>query len=352
MPKNKTYEYDYEWAGQENKPKGVNLQEKNPWSKPDWGNATKPAAGQTSSYVAQPDRFGMDELQRRHQWEKPDWATVKSNSKSAERDILKDPIPKPMLKKTAAGVATGIKGATAGDKKSADAVAAAEAEITDMERRIEAAREAKATLEQQKLEEAQRTKHTVEETKREMARRLAKEREDARWRATLAERNARDKEKREHARLAALVSASSSDDIWLKTQEEQQHRHQERVQQEAAKRKETEREAEMERQNQMNHYQNHVQELERTQREEHTEQAEQAVKPNYNGLSKGHVPDQMDVANQYEEYDDYEEEEYFEEYDEEEILDDCDVPAEGNVPSTADELQRQIDELNRQLASA
>jgi hypothetical protein len=52
MPTNKTYEYDYEWTGQEEKPKGVVLQEKNPWNKPNWGNSAKPASPGKSSFAA------------------------------------------------------------------------------------------------------------------------------------------------------------------------------------------------------------------------------------------------------------------------------------------------------------
>lgn len=341
MPKEKSYEYDYEWSGEENKPKGVNLHEKNPWNKPNWGNAAKPVAssGQTSQ-TPQSDPLDMDELQRRHQWETPNWATVKDGKKDSNKEILKDSIPKPMLKKTAAGTASGIQGASAtGGKTDAISIAAAEAEIADMERRIQEARMKKAALEQEKQlhDEVERAKHTVEETKLEQARRLAKEREEARWRATLAERNALDKEKREKARLAATQQGAnpSSDAAWSKTQEEQQQRHQERVQQEATRRQAAEREEAIEierdsaiaseRDSDVNPVQSHRQ-LERSR---------------FEAAGAGHG----DGA-------DCEEEEYDEEY-EDEVEEDYEVDEiDDPFAATADELQRQIDELRRQLGSA
>lgn len=247
MPSKKTYEYDYEWNGEENKQKGVVIQEKNPWNKPNWGNLSKPVSTSPSksSFAAEPERFGMEELQRRHQWTTPDWATVKGKKQpSEEKEILRDPIPKPMLKKTAAGTAAGIQGATGGPNS------AAEAEIAAMEQKIEQAKQKKAALEQQQQQqvaeaEAERTRNKVEESKLEKARRLNKEREDVRWRATLAERNERDKALREQARLAALKAGSnqpaSSDAVWNTAHSEQQQRYEERVQQEAAKRMEVER---------------------------------------------------------------------------------------------------------------
>lgn len=244
MPKAKVYEHDYEWTGQENKPKGVNLQEKNPWNKPDWGvkPASQSSSTGTSSYNLQPDRFDMDELQRRHQWETPNWATVKGND-TKNRDVITDPIPKPMLKKSSVNGCPGESGSASTSSGAGNAKKTPEqvdSEIADIERRIEEARQNKAALEKQTEEEERRLKHTIEESKLEKARRLAKEREEARWRATLAERNKRDKEKREQARLAALqqssLAASTSDSIWQKSHEEQEQRYQERVQQEAIKR--------------------------------------------------------------------------------------------------------------------
>jgi hypothetical protein len=242
MPKAKVYEHDYEWTGQENKPKGVNLQEKNPWNKPDWGVKPVCQSGPTSSYDLHPDRFDMDELQRRHQWEKPNWATVKGNT-VGNKDVITDPIPKPMLKKLSVGGSPGDNGLTStatGSSSKSKTPDEVNNEIADIERRIEDARQNKAALEKQKEEDEKRLKHTVEESKLEKARRLAKEREDARWRATLVERNQRDKEKREQARLAALqqsnLAASTSDSMWQKSHDEQEHRYQERVQMEAIKR--------------------------------------------------------------------------------------------------------------------
>jgi hypothetical protein len=243
MPKTKVYEHDYEWTGQENKPKGVNIQEKNPWNKPEWG--ARPVSNSSSTSPLddrQPDLVDMDELQRRHQWEKPNWATVNDHNVN-NKDVITDPIPKPMLKKSTVKGSPGENGLTLTSKDPDRKTKTPEQvhnEIADIERRIEEARNNQAALEKQKEEDERRQKHKVEESKLEKARRLAKEREEARWRATLAERNQRDKEKREQARRAALQNnnhaVSTSDNIWQKSHEEQEHRYQERIQQEAIKR--------------------------------------------------------------------------------------------------------------------
>lgn len=349
MPKNKVYEYDYEWNGQENESKGVNINEKNPWNKPDWG--TKPKkdhSGPQSSYVTQPDRFGMEELQRRHQWEKPDWATMqkKSNGSTAvpdnDKDIIKDPIPKPMLKKTVAGVASGILGASASttstttsSKSKQKTSEETEREIAEMERRIAEARQKKAALEQQKqIEDAEavlaRPKHTVEESKLERARRLAKEREEARWRATLAERNLREKEQREQARLAALNkggnnTAKTSDAVWEKTQNVQQEQYEERVRQEARKRQE-------------------VIEQEMMMAKQKQRQVPEVTIAQPTAQIVDTSPDEVEFEEEIIE-------EYTEEYEEEEVEEfNADVQ-EGNNCGDVDDIQRQIDELRRQLAS-
>ena len=88
-----------------------------------------------------------------------------------------------------------------------------------MERRIAEAKARKAALvlekEKEAAAEAERQRHMVDETKVERARRLAKEREEARWRATLQERNERDKAKREAARIAAATTtAIHADAAW------------------------------------------------------------------------------------------------------------------------------------------
>jgi hypothetical protein len=243
MPKTKVYEYDYEWTGEENKLKGVNIQEKNPWNKPDWGVKPVSQSSSTSSYDLYPDRFDMNELQRRHQWEKPNWATVKDHDVNKNKDVISDPIPKPMLKKVSARCSQGENGSTStGKRDKTNTPEQVDKEIVELEDRIEEAREKKAALEKQKQDddEHERLKHTVEESRLEKARRLAKEREEARWRATLTERNQRDKEKREQARLLALqqsnLVASTSDSVWQKTGAEQDQRFQERVQQETLKR--------------------------------------------------------------------------------------------------------------------
>jgi hypothetical protein len=342
MPKNKVYDHDYEWSGQENESKGINLSEKNPWNKPDWGTKPKSeptAPQQQSSYATQPDRFGMEELQQRHQWAKPDWATMQkgSGTGSNRNDIIKDPIPKPMLKKTAAGVASGIQGASNTGGKNNTSTKDQEQEIAEMERRIEEARQKKFALEQQrKVEEeeaeAARQKHTVEESKLERARRLAKEREEARWRATLTERNLREKEQREQARLAALgkdngKTASTSDAVWEKTQQEQQVRYQERVENETSKRQVAiDHEIMMKKQ----------------------QQNAAALQPTSACRSHEHA---------LEEYEEEIIEEYVEDDDNiEELVEDCDDERAMSVTAIAavgsndvDDIQRQIDELRRQL---
>jgi hypothetical protein len=348
MPKNKVYEHDYEWSGQENESKGVNINEKNPWNRPQWG--TKPKkdhSGPQSSYATQPERFAtMEELQRQHQWEKPDWATVQKKGSNNSvlptndnKDIIKDPIPKPMLKKTAAGVASGILGASTAtsqifNNKKSKATEETEREIAEMERRIEEARKKKVALEQQKLleeaeEAAARQKHTVEESKLERARRLAKEKEEARWRATLAERILREKEQREQARLAALHKSNtsavkSSDAVWEKTQQEQQEQYEERVRQEARKRQEAIEEELMIAKGTL----------------QHEQQKEQLIARVENSNDQGN--DEEDIEEIIEEY--------IEEYDEDDMIS---ASVEGTPSadgtSNIDEIQRQIDELRKQL---
>jgi hypothetical protein len=347
MPTNKTYDYDYEWTGQEEKPKGVVLQEKNPWNKPNWGNSAKPASPGKSSFAAQPDRFGMDELKRRHQWTTPAWATVKGKQQSAtaaptpasdDADIIKDPIPKPMLKQTAAGAKAGIKGASAGGGRwSAKTVAAAQAEIAAMEQQIAAAKQKKAQADaaaaaEQQAQEEQRAKHTVEETKLEKARRLAKEREEERWRATLAERNERDKAKREQARLAALAvqnSAQRKDDEWNQAHSEQQQRYEARVQQEALKRQ---------------------QELEEAAGAAEAEAAYTAPSESYATISPANENDAGQAA-EYNVNDEFYEEEIIEEEIVEDEYEEVDCEADEDVSAYPDELQRQIDALRLELAS-
>jgi hypothetical protein len=353
MPKNKVYEHDYEWTGQENKAKGVNLQEKNPWSKPAWGSQSNERSCSTSSYAAQPDRFGMNELQRLHQWEKPNWATAKESSTNTNKDILKDSIPKPMLKKTVAGVASGIQGASSvvsgRNNKPADET---EKEIAEMERRIEEVRQKKLALEKQKLEdeekaEQQRNKHTIEESKLEKARRLAKEREDARWRATLGERNERDKEKREHARLTALSQSSTapctSDTVWQKTQDEEQMRYLDRVQQETIKRKATEGQI-------LSTEQMHIHEMHRVADEHlgHTSQRENSPFQCTSEVQE-EATDCEENDEILEEYDE-EYEEFIEEYVEEDgMVSSSNNDEQAPTAETVDSLQRQIEELRRQL---
>ena len=190
MPKIKVYEHDYEWTGQENKPKGVNIQEKHPWNKPNWGENPVGQSHSATSYDLHPDRFDMDELQRRHQWETPQWATVKGRCENMNRDVISDPIPKPMLKTTGSSGSPGKNGSTSADiRNKTRKPDEMDKEIADMKRQIEEVKQKKEALMKQKQEEDEheRTKHTIKESKIEKARRLAKEREDARWRATLAE---------------------------------------------------------------------------------------------------------------------------------------------------------------------
>ena len=361
MSKNKVYEHDYEWKGQENESKGVNINEKNPWNKPDWGTKPKKdhSTPQSSSSVTPADHFGtMEELQRRHQWEKPDWATIQkrggeSTPMDSNKDIIKDPIPKPMLKKTVAGVASGILGASstttsAGSKSKNKTFEDTDREIAEMEKSIEVARQKKAVLEQQKqIEEAEaaiaRQKHTVEESKLERARRLAKEREEIRWRATLAERNLRDKEQREHARLAALNKSSNttsktSDAVWEKTQNEQQEQYEERVRQEAKKRQET--------------IDQEMMIAKQKQQQEKKDTGAQPVMP-----IASVTPDPLNTNHHDEEFEEEIIEEYTEEYEEEEYDEDeeegtnAPIVVEGNAASgdVVDDIQRQIDALRLQL---
>lgn len=361
MPKNRTYEYDYEWTGQENKSNGVNLHEKNQWSKPSWGSAAKPVTSGQTSYTTQSDRFGMEKLQQRHQWEKPNWATAKD--KNSNKEILRDPIPKPTLKKTPGPATGGCIGTPSSGMNTID-VTDADMEIAEMERRIEEAKQKKAALAKLKDDEDERTKHTVEDSKLERARRLAKEREEGRWRETLQERNARDKEKREQARLAALASQSgtnTSDAVWQKTQEEQQQRHQKRVQEEAAKRqcdKTTGRER-MDQQQRLEQQERYVlleqeQILQQRQRSVEAEQATTMLQTD-NQYQQKQIYGQ--TGHDYEDVEEYDEEEIVEEDegfegDELESYDEVEDVSNGQVAesSTVDELQRQIDALRRQLA--
>jgi hypothetical protein len=265
--KNKVYEFDYEWNGQAERSKGVNLKEQNPWHKPAFASVVVPTNNQrintdyrSMEQAPKLDKKGMDKLKENHQWQIPEWATVKQKQQqpSSAEPILKDPIPKPMLKKTNRG-----DGPTS--------IAETEAAIAEMQRQIQIlqAQKKKAASsvaaagggggtaldststqkdkqdhpeEQQQQQQQQRDKHLANETQLERARRLAKEREEQRWRATLKERNLRDAEKRRLARLqaASTTQQKSSDDTWKQTQDQQELQYQERVRQEGEKRRENE----------------------------------------------------------------------------------------------------------------
>lgn len=212
MPKKKNYEFDYEWNGNVQPQKGVNIKTKNPFAKPLFASV-KQSSKPSSTVCSTPEQAptDIDELRKSHPWQKPQWATVdKSPQKGNARHIDKDAIPKPMLKKTP-GMEVG--GGTNVIQADDDAIAA-------MERKLAAAKQRKAALQAQKQEQEipaadtddTRAKHTSEETKLERARRLAKERELERWRATLKERNERDAAKR--AAAAALVSNVRDDTAW------------------------------------------------------------------------------------------------------------------------------------------
>lgn len=216
--KNKTYEHDYEWSGNAGPVKGVNIVEKNPWSKPGWNTIIKndrPAARDNRSAEQKPTDW--NQLQKQHQWKTPEWATMKGKDNS-NKAIIKDSVPKPMLKNK--NTPPQMNCSNNGKSTAAEV----EAEIAEMERRIAEAKQQKISLQGQQQDqkgsanEAERHKHTVNETKLERARREAKEREEARWRATLVERNARDKAKREEARHAALSVKVHDDTSWQNKQ--------------------------------------------------------------------------------------------------------------------------------------
>lgn len=210
MPKTKNYEFDYEWNGNNQPQKGVNIKTKNPFAKPLFASVQQPSKP-SNAVCSTPEQAptDMEELRQSHPWQKPQWATVdKSPQKNNNRNIDKEAIPKPMLKKTPGSTNTNGSNVIHADD---DAIAA-------MERKLAAAKQKKAELQAKQQQTAnaeeevdQRTKHTTEETKLERARRLAKERELERWRATLKERNERDKAKRA---AAALVSNVRDDTAW------------------------------------------------------------------------------------------------------------------------------------------
>ena len=311
----------------------------------------------------QPDHRAVEQnptdwqkLQDQHHWQTPDWATVKKqqnvNKNESHRAIVKDPVPRPMLKKMSVTAATaggkGTNGASFGGDKVPSAVTTniqdAEAEIAEMERLIEQATQKKIALlaAAKEAEEQERQKHTVNETALEKARREAKEREEARWRATLQERNARDKERREQARLNALCNNNKTRDdaSWQQTSPTRSKHacHGDQGREEPT-----------------------TPTLHAV--EEKQLQQQQQQSPNQpNSRCQQHTVKQQQQQQQSEhenevEYEDeeIEEEEYYEEiedeYEDEEVLDDDDDGELNNHnEETAVELQRQIDDLRRQLA--
>lgn len=213
MPKNKQYEYDYEWDGNAKPQAGVNIAKKNPFKAPAWKSpgASKPPKCQSHTPVQEAATPKRHELEAKFPWQKPNWATVdKSPKKQQHAQVIKSSIPKPMLKETPNSPLKSKTGSSNTPSGDADA----DSEVQALERKIAEAKRRKEELMKQKEEEAERTKHTVEETKLERARRLAKEREEQRWRDTLKERNERDKKKRLEA--ASKLAAPVSDKAWQK----------------------------------------------------------------------------------------------------------------------------------------
>jgi hypothetical protein len=233
MPKQKTYEHDYEWNGNSQPQKGVNIKEQNPWPTPTFASVKPPSSSGKSTKVSTPVQppTDLNELRQAHPWQKPQWATVDNNNKSPQKNsasscsvpvaIDRDAIPKPMLKKTPGDDCTNTTAIQASD----DAIAAMERTLAAAKQR-QAAAQAKASNKNEPAEEetaaataaAQRAKHQSEETKLEQARRVAKEKELERWRATLQERNERDKAKRQQARNGLVAHGGLLDDTaWQKS---------------------------------------------------------------------------------------------------------------------------------------
>ena len=347
--KNKQYEHDYEWSGNAGPVKGVNLAEKNPWNKPGWNAVTKPQSPAPASHDSrkmEQKPTDWQRLQSQHQWQTPEWATMKN--KQTNNAIVKDPVPKPMLKKREVGT-TKFGGATAGGTNTR--VSEEEAEIAEMERLIEEAKQKKAALERQKKEEEERKKkeeeerqkNSVNETALEKARREAKEREEARWRATLAERNVRDKERREQARLAALSQQSKLHDVtsWqtqTKTKEtspRSSHNHPVNIAAVAPSSNVVEPPVQLPQPGT-----SAVTAAMTTQQHKHHEPA----------ADRKPVPQAAaDEAEDYEEVVEYVEE-YVDDYEEEEIVEE-EYEEQGEAAADAAELQRQIDALRQQLAA-
>jgi hypothetical protein len=226
MPKQKTYEHDYEWNGNSQPQKGVNIKEQNPWPTPTFASVKPPSSSGQSTKMSTPVQppTDLNELRQAHPWQKPQWATVdNNNNKSPQKNnasvpavaIDRDAIPKPMLKKTPGDDSTNTTAIQASD----DAIAAMERKLAAAKQRQSAAA-AKASAKNETAEEeaaAQRAKHQSEETKLEQARRVAKEKELERWRATLQERNERDKAKRQQARNGLVTAHGLLDDTaWQK----------------------------------------------------------------------------------------------------------------------------------------
>jgi hypothetical protein len=232
MPKQKTYEHDYEWNGNAQPQKGVNIKEKNPWPTPVFASVQQPSNNNKKTISSTPVQAptDIDELRQAHPWQKPQWATVDKspNKNTSTTAVDRDAIPKPMLKKTPGGNTSTTNIITADN----DAIAA-------MERKLAAAKQRQAELMQKGQAVASnetnetvagREKHVSEETKLERARRLAKEKELERWRATLKERNERDKAQRHAA--AGLVSHVLDDTAWQKPKEQPKPKPQQQQQEE------------------------------------------------------------------------------------------------------------------------
>lgn len=137
-----------------------------------------------------------------------------------ESTVIKESIPSPVLKnRSAVGVQYDIldsKGAKSGYATSGNSAEATTDAIAEMERRIKEVKARKAASMEKHQEEQDRAKHTINETKVERARRLAKEKEDQRWKATLPERVAMEKQKREAAK-ASMTNHIKSDTAWQKS---------------------------------------------------------------------------------------------------------------------------------------
>jgi hypothetical protein len=200
------------------------MHQKHNWEQPNW--AVKTSSNSCSKKQQQQTRGVVEEpAKRAFSWEKPDWAVPEKHV--SDKRIDKRSIESPVLKKSEGAVKrTECRGK---EGSSTEVVTVDdEDEISGLQLRLQKAKEMKAKLtkmcgnvkkDEQAVSDAAKSKEekkdrvvgsmTVEqETKLEMARRIAKEREEAAWRARQAERNEADRKKREEARAKILQKAS------------------------------------------------------------------------------------------------------------------------------------------------